>query len=112
MVVKRDGRREEFLREKLLSGISKACQKLPISQLTIEKLADSVYDAITEEYAGEVSGTVIGAAVMNELLEVDKVAYVRYASVYWRFEDVDDFVQAVKKLETKHDSATYRLPGI
>ncbi len=117
MVVKRDGRREEFSREKLLSGISKACQKLPISQLTIEKLADRVYDAITEEYTGEVSGKAIGEAVMNGLLELEtdqvacKVAYVRYASVYWRFEDVDDFVQAVKKLETKHDSATYRLPG-
>ena len=115
MVVKRDGRREEFSREKLLSGISKACQKLPISQLTIENLADRVYDAITEEYTGEVTGKAIGEAVMNGLLEIDqvacKVAWVRYASVYWRFEDVDDFVQAVKKLEAKHDSATYRLPG-
>jgi len=53
----------------------------------------------------------IGEEVMNGLREIDHVAYVRYASVYWRFEDVGDFVQAVKKLETKHDSATYRLPG-
>ena len=111
MVVKRDGRREEFSREKLLSGISKACQKLPISQLTIEKLADHVHDAIMEKFTGEVPGMAIGEVVMHGLREIDQVAYVRYASVYWRFEDVDDFVQAVRKLETKHDSATYRLPG-
>ena len=112
MVVKRDGRREGFSRDKLLTGISKACQKLPISQLTIEKLADRVYDSITEKFTGEVPGMAIGEAVMQGLREIDQVAYVRYASVYWRFEDVDDFVQAVKRLETKHDSATYRLPGI
>ena len=111
MVVKRDGRREEFSREKLLSGISKACQKLPISQLAIETLTDRVYDTIMEGYTGEVPGMAIGEAVMTDLRKIDQVAYVRYASVYWRFEDVDDFVQAVKKLETKHDSATYRLPG-
>jgi len=111
MVVKRDGRREEFSREKLLSGISKACQKLPISQLTIEKLADHVQNAIMEGFTGEVPGMAIGEVVMHGLREIDQVAYVRYASVYWRFEDVDDFVQAVRKLETKHDSATYRLPG-
>jgi transcriptional repressor NrdR len=111
MVVKRDGRREGFSRDKLLTGISKACQKLPISQLTIEKLADRVYDSITEKFTGEVPGMAIGEAVMQGLREIDQVAYVRYASVYWRFEDVDDFVQAVKRLETKHDSATYRLPG-
>ncbi len=74
MVVKRDGRREEFSREKLLSGISKACQKLPISQLTIEKLADHVHDAITEEFTGEVPGLAIGEAVMHGLREIDQVA--------------------------------------
>ena len=111
MVAKRDGRREEFSREKLFSGIAKACQKRPISQQAIEDLTQRVFDTISEEYAEEVQGRAIGEAVMNALREIDQVAYVRYASVYWRFEDVDDFVQAVKKLETKHDSATYRLPG-
>ena len=111
MVVKRDGRREEFSREKLISGIIKACQKRPISQQTIEELTQRVDDAISEEYTEEAPSMAIGEEVMNGLREIDHVAYVRYASVYWRFEDVGDFVQAVKKLETKHDSATYRLPG-
>ena len=111
MVVKRDGRREEFARDKLLSGISKACQKRPISQQVIEDLTQGIYDSISEEYSEEAPGMAIGEAVMNGLREIDQVAYVRYASVYRRFEEADDFVQAVKKLETKHDSATYRLPG-
>ena len=112
MVVKRDGRREEFSREKLLSGIAKACQKRPISQQAIEDLTQHVHDLISEEYSEEVPGMAIGEAVMTGLRELDHVAFVRYASVYWRFEEVGEFVQAVKKLETKHDSATYRLPGI
>ena len=111
MVVKRDGRREDFSREKLISGISKACQKRPISQQAIEDLTQHVYDLISEEYSEEVPGMAIGEAVMTGLRELDHVAFVRYASVYWRFEEVGEFVQAVKKLETKHDSATYRLPG-
>ena len=111
MVVKRDGRREEFARDKLLSGISKACQKRPISQQVIEDLTQEIYDSISEEYSEEVPCMAIGEVVMNGLREIDQVAYVRYASVYRRFEEADDFVQAVKKLETKHDSATYRLPG-
>jgi transcriptional repressor NrdR len=111
MVVKRDGRREEFARDKLLSGISKACQKRPISQQAIEELTQHVYDTISKEYTEEVPGMAIGEVVMNGLREIDQVAYVRYASVYRRFEEAEDFVQAVKKLETKHDSATYRLPG-
>ena len=111
MVVKRDGRREEFSREKLISGIAKACQKRPISQQAIEDLTQHVHDLISEEYSEEVPGMAIGEAVMTGLRELDHVAFVRYASVYWRFEEVGEFVQAVKKLETKHDSATYRLPG-
>ena len=111
MVVKRDGRREEFSREKLISGIAKACQKRPISQQAIEDLTQHVHDLISEEYSEEVPGMAIGEAVMTGLRELDHVAFVRYASVYWRFEEGGEFVQAVKKLETKHDSATYRLPG-
>ena len=78
----------------------------------IEDLTQRVFETISEEYAEEVPGRAIGEAVMNALREIDQVAYVRYASVYRRFEEADDFVQAVKKLETKHDSATYRLPGL
>ena len=112
MVVKRDGRREEFSREKLLSGIAKACQKRPISQQTIEDVTQDVFDTVSQEFSEEVQGRDIGERVMNALREIDSVAYVRYASVYRRFEEAGDFVDAVKKLETKHDTATYRLPGI
>tara|TARA_Y100000758_G_scaffold219005_1_gene157707 strand:- start:455 stop:940 length:486 start_codon:yes stop_codon:yes gene_type:complete len=112
MVVKRDGRREELSREKLLGGISKACQKRPISQQTIEDVTQRVLDTVSEEFPEEIPGREIGERVMQALREIDQVAYVRYASVYRRFEEADDFVEAVKKLETKHDTATYRLPGI
>ena len=111
MVVKRDGRREEFSREKLLAGIAKACQKRPISQQTIEDLAQRIHDSISDKFPEEVPGRVIGERMMEALREIDQVVYVRYASVYRRFEEAGDFVDAVKKLETKHDTATYRLPG-
>ena len=112
MVVKRDKRREEFSREKLFGGIAKACQKRPISHQTIENITQQVYDTITQEFHEEVPGREIGERVMAALREIDQVAYVRYASVYRRFEEADDFVEAVKRLETKHDTATYRLPGL
>jgi len=111
MIVKRDGRREEFSRDKLLAGIAKACQKRPISQQTIEDLTQRVHDSVSDEYNEEVPGRAIGERLMEALREIDQVAYVRYASVYRRFEEAGDFVDAVKKLETKHDTTTYRLPG-
>ena len=103
MVVKRDGRREEFSREKLLSGLRKACQKLPISPKTIEDVAEKIVDDITDKYDREVPGMAIGERVMESLRELDKVAYIRFASVYRRFEEVTEFVREVKKLEATHD---------
>src|SRR5271168_373944 len=104
MVVKRDGRREEFSREKLLSGVRKACQKRPISPKTIEELVEKIVDEITGKYDQEVPGTVIGERVMEGLRNLDPVAYVRFASVYRRFEEATEFVSEVKKLEANHDS--------
>lgn len=112
MVVKRDGRRESFSREKLVAGIEKAFQKRPVSNDLIHDLASKVLDQIAAEYDAEVPSTVIGEKVMGALREVDEVAYVRYASVYRRFQEATDFVQAVKKLEIKNDTATLRLPGV
>lgn len=113
MVVKRDGRREPFSREKLLSGIRKACQKRPISPDQIEELAARIAGEISERYETEVPYQNIGEYVMNGLRELDKVAYVRFASIYRRFEEVTEFVQEIKRLEErKDDSATLRLPGI
>lgn len=105
MVIKRDGRREEFSREKLLSGIRKACQKRPVGPKAIEELAGSIVDEITDKYDREVPGMVIGERVMEGLRGLDKVAYIRFASVYRRFEEVTEFVEEVKNLEEKHDPA-------
>jgi transcriptional repressor NrdR len=104
MVVKRDGRREEFSREKLLSGLKKACQKRPISPKAIEELVETITDEITDKFDREVPGRTIGERVMQGLRELDKVAYVRFASVYRRFEEANEFVSEVNKLESTHDS--------
>jgi transcriptional repressor NrdR len=99
MVLKRDGRREEFSRDKLLSGIRKACQKRPISPKAIDDLVDHIVAVVTEKFEGEVPGEFVGKLVMEGLRELDDVAYVRFASVYRRFQEATDFIQEVKKLE-------------
>ena len=104
MVVKRDGRREEFSREKLLSGLKKACQKRPISPKAIENLVETIMDEMIDKYDREVPGVAIGERVMEALRQIDKVAYVRFASVYRRFEEATEFVSEVNKLESNHDS--------
>ena len=100
-VIKRDGRREEFSKEKLLSGIKKACQKRPISPKITEDLVERIVNEVTDKYEREVPGEVIGKLVMEGLRQIDEVAYVRYASVYRRFQEATDFVQEVKKLGGK-----------
>jgi transcriptional repressor NrdR len=99
MVVKRDGRREEFSREKLLSGLKKACQKRPVSLKAMEDLVDHIVATVTTKFESELPGEAIGKMVMDGLRQLDDVAYVRFASVYRRFEEATDFVQEVKKLE-------------
>ena len=101
LVLKRDGRREEFSKDKLLSGIKKACQKRPISPKIIEDLVEKIVDDVTSKYEREVPGEVIGKLVMDALRQIDDVAYVRFASVYRRFQEATDFVQEVKKLGGK-----------
>jgi transcriptional repressor NrdR len=112
MVLKRDDRREEFSREKLMSGLQKACQKRPVSQEAIEILVQQIVDELSNTYEREVPCNAIGERIMAGLRALDPVAYVRYASVYRRFEEATDFVQEVKKLEKKNDTLTARLPGI
>ena len=111
MVLKRDGRREEFSREKLLAGIQKACQKRPISQQAITELVDLLEEDLANRYDREVPCMAIGEGVMEGLRGLDPVAFVRFASVYRRFDEATDFVQEVKKLEKKNDTRTARLPG-
>jgi len=100
-VLKRDNRREEFSREKLVSGIRKACQKRPVSQKVIEDLVDRIAGEVLDRYDREVPSEAIGKAVMDGLRQIDQVAYVRFASVYRRFQEATDFVQEVKKLEAR-----------
>ena len=101
LVLKRDGRREEFSKEKLLSGLKKACQKRPISHKVIEDLVERIVNDITDKYEREVPAEVIGKLIMDSLRATDDVAYVRFASVYRRFQEATDFVHEVKKLEAK-----------
>jgi transcriptional repressor NrdR len=99
--VKRDGRREEFSKEKLVSGLNKACQKRPVSPKLIEDLVERIVNEVTDKYEREVPGEVIGKLVMEGLRQIDEVAYVRFASVYRRFQEATDFVQEVKKMGGK-----------
>ncbi len=101
MVLKRDGRHEEFSKEKLLAGIRKACQKRPISPKVIEDLVERIVEDVTDKYEREVPGEVLGKMVMDGLRAIDEVAYVRFASVYRRFQEATDFVQEVRKLEAR-----------
>ena len=100
-VVKRDGRREEFSKEKLFSGVKKACQKRPVSPKAIEDMVENVVNEVTDKYEREVPAEFIGKLVMDALRQMDEVAYVRFASVYRRFQEATDFVQEVKKLGAK-----------
>ena len=100
-VVKRDGRREELSRLKLMSGIMRACEKRPISPMQIEELVDEVIDQIEQEYDTEVPTGVIGEKVIARLEKLDEVAYVRFASVYKRFADVNQFLNAIHDIVGK-----------
>lgn len=99
VVTKRDDRREEFSKQKLTAGIRKACQKRPVSPQVIDDLVEHIVDELTDKYEREVPAEEIGKLVMEGLKEIDQVAYVRFASVYRRFQEATDFVHAVKKLE-------------
>jgi transcriptional repressor NrdR len=101
VVLKRDGRREELSKEKLHAGLRKACQKRPISPKAIEDLVEKIVDAVANKFEREVPAEFIGKMVMDGLRVIDDVAYVRFASVYRRFQEATDFVQEVKKLEAK-----------
>jgi transcriptional repressor NrdR len=98
MVVKKDGRREPFDRNKILSGLKKACEKRPISITTIEALTDKIEKSVQEMGETEVQSVSIGEEVMKALHELDQVAYVRFASVYREFKDIDQFMDELKSL--------------
>ena len=97
MVIKKDGRREPFDREKLMGGILKACEKRPVSIERIERLVDDIERKLEKKYDQEVKSKEIGELVMNNLHELDEIAYVRFASVYRQFKDVNQFVKEIKR---------------
>jgi len=98
MVIKQDGRREPFDRDKILKGLLKACQKRPISPQKLEELADSVETVLADQPDREISTAQIGEMLMNRLYALDEVAYVRFASVYRRFENAREFLAEVMKV--------------
>lgn len=97
-VVKKDGRREHFDRQKVLSGLQNACTKRPVSQDTLQSIVDSVERDLVETEAKEVLAKAIGERVMAHLRSIDEVAYVRFASVYRSFADLEEFRSEVEKL--------------
>ena len=100
-VVKTDGRYEEFDRHKLRHGLQRACEKRPVSQEQIDDAVEEIVAFITREHGPEIPSRFIGACVMDKLRQLDEVAYVRYASVYRRFEDVEEFAEEIAALKAR-----------
>jgi transcriptional repressor NrdR len=98
MVVKKDGTRERFERQKLLAGLLKACEKRPVSAAALDAIADHVEGTLQDRPEKEITTADIGASVMDELKTLDKVAYVRFASVYRHFRDIGEFMSELKDL--------------
>ena len=98
MVVKKDGTRERFERQKLIAGLLKACEKRPVSVAALEGVADRVESTLQDRAEKEMATAEIGASVMQELKKLDKVAYVRFASVYRHFRDIGEFMTELKDL--------------
>jgi transcriptional repressor NrdR len=102
MIVKSDGRREPFDRKKIWTGIDRACKKRSISVETIDKVVNEIENDIMGEYVMEISSNTIGDKILEKLWDIDLVAYVRFASVYRKFGDIDTFMQELKKLKKEH----------
>jgi len=100
-IVKNDQRREPFDRQKLLSGIISACKKRPISMKKIESIVDKIQNHLEKQGKTEVPSSDVGQLVMEELYRLDEVAYVRFASVYRKFQDKDEFISQVKELDAR-----------
>ena len=106
MVVKNDGRREAFDRKKLRGGLVKACEKRPVAPGKLDAIVDEIETRLHDTEEREIATSEIGARVMERLRELDKVAYVRFASVYRKFEDVDEFLHELKDLIGRAETKT------
>lgn len=98
MVIKKDGSREAFDRNKVMNGIIKACEKRPVCIASIEKIVDDIERGLNNMMEKEVDSNLIGEVIMEHLKELDEVAYVRFASVYRQFKDVNTFIAEIEKL--------------
>ena len=98
MLIKRDGTRQAYDRQKLLNGLVKACEKRPVSLMQLEQIVDHVEQKLFSSLESEVSSKVIGELVMEQLRKVDEVAYVRFASVYRQFKDINTFMEELNTL--------------
>lgn len=98
MIIKKDGRREAFDRGKVMNGIVKACEKRPVPMAEIERIVDEIERGLNNMMEKEVDSTFIGELIMDQLKKVDEVAYVRFASVYRQFTDVNTFIKEIEKL--------------
>jgi transcriptional repressor NrdR len=101
LVIKKGGYREQFDRNKILNGITRACEKRPVSSETIEKLVNSIEADLRDNNDREVGSMVIGEMVMDKLRSLDEVAYVRFASVYRQFTDLNSFIKTIDQLKSK-----------
>ncbi|MGL4992066.1 MAG: transcriptional regulator NrdR [Sarcina sp.] len=101
LVIKKDTTRESFDKDKIISGLIKACQKRPVSRKQIEDLADSIEKTISNKMLTEISSDYIGQLVMEKLKDLDEVSYVRFASVYRQFKDINTFMEEIKNLMEK-----------
>ncbi len=97
-VVKRDGTRETVNREKLMSGLIKACEKRPVSMDRLDRAVEEILADLHKDHVSEVPSSIIGGKVMEQLHDIDPVAYVRYVSVYRQFEDVNEFIREIQQL--------------
>jgi transcriptional repressor NrdR len=100
-VIKKDGRREVFDRQKIISGIQRACEKRPVSIATIEKVVDQMEVKLQESGEKEIAASRIGEVIMQELQSLDEVAYVRFASVYRQFRDINEFMSELTDILSK-----------
>lgn len=98
LVIKRDGRREQFSREKIRKGIMRACEKRPVSADAVDRMVDEIEREIHREAGREVISAKVGELAMEKLQATDKIAYIRFASVYRKFEDLSEFIKEVKEI--------------
>ena len=111
LVIKKDGRRESYDRLKVVSGLKRACEKRPVSINTIEATADRIERGLQERGEKEIPSSVIGEAAMKELHDIDQVAYVRFASVYRSFKDINEFMVELEELLKERKGQSARQAG-